>query len=323
MKTNEFLKNYQPLPYKIFYNALKNDTFSHAYILSGKKGSSLDKIALYLAKSLLCKNDVFACDECDICKRLDNNNYPSLFILDAKKGIKIDELRSKIESFYTSSIEKESKNIYIILNIEYLKTDCINMILKFLEEPPLNTYAIFTSENELGILPTILSRCEIIKFSSINKEYFIELAKKDNISLKDVSILSMLYNDYDEIKSNLENPSFIIAKDFIKIFIENINNKDKFIFLMEKDFIKKINQETLYFIFDLMIILFKESLKLSYHQNSSLIEFNEILIKIKQSIKNLDRKIEFLMEEENLISKNLNLNLLLIYTMKNLFEENI
>ncbi len=323
MKTSEFLKEQQPIPYQIFFNALKNDKFSHAYILSGKKGSSLDKIALFLAKSLTCKNDVFACEKCDTCQRIENNNYPSLFVLDAKKGIKLDELKSKIETFYSSSIEKDAKNIYIILNIEYLKLDLINMILKFLEEPPSNTYAIFTTENELGVLPTILSRCEIIKFNIIKHEYFIERAKEENLSLKDISFLSMLYNDYDEIKLNLNNPSFIISKDFIKIFIENIKDVDKFIFLIEKDFIKNINQESLYFIFDLLIILFKEALKLSYHQKSILLEMDDDLNKIKDNIKHLDKKIEFLMEEENLINKNLNLNLLLIYSMRKLFEENI
>ncbi len=319
MKTSEFLKKYQPIPYQIFFNALKNDTFSHAYLLSGPKGSSLKNITIFLAKSIVCQKDIFACECCDLCERIEKDNYPSLFILDAKKGIKIQELKEKIDKFYVGSTEKNSKNIYIILNIEYLKTDCINMILKFLEEPPQNTYALFTSENEMGVLPTILSRCEIIRFNSIKKEYFYDLAKSDSLPLKEISLLSNMFNDYEEIKNAKSNPAFLLAEEFLEIFISNIQNSDKLIFLIEKDILNKISIESCYYIYDSLIILFKESLKIYYHEKTTLIDYDKTLIKIKENIKNLDEKIKFLMEEENLINKNINLQLLLLHSLRNLF----
>ena len=319
MKTSEFLKKYQPIPYQIFFNALKNDTFSHAYLLSGPKGSSLGNIAKFIAKSLVCTTSIFACENCDLCSRVENNNYPSLIILDAKKGIKIQELKDKISNFYVGTTEKNSKNIYIILNIEYLKTDCINMILKFLEEPPVNTYALFTTENELGVLPTILSRCEIIRFNSINKEYFLDLAKADSLPLKEVSLLSNIYNDYEEIKNAKNNPAFLLSEEFLEIFITNIQNVDKLIFLVEKDILNRLTNESLYFIYDSLIILFKESLKILYHDKTTLVDYDKTLVKIKENIKNLDQKTKFLMEEENLISKNINIQLLFLRTLRHLF----
>lgn len=322
MKTSEFLEIYQPIAFKIFYNSFKHNHFNHAYILNGPKSSSVDKIAIFLAQSLICKNSVLACEKCVSCKRIEENKYPSLVILDAKNGIKIDELKTKIESFYTSPIEKDAKNIYIIYNIDYLKLDCINMILKFLEEPPINTYAIFTAENLSLVLPTIVSRCETIRLKPLSTSDLFALCKNENINQEDLIFISKLNNDCTKIKDVLSNKNYLLSKEFLSYFRDNISNKDKLMFEIEKNIIPKINLEAMYFIYDSLIILLKEALKSKYHQETDLIDFNAFLLKIRDNIKDLEAKIEFLMEQENLLNKNINLSLELIYTLNLLLEVN-
>lgn len=60
--------------------------------------------------------------------------------------------------------------IYIINLVENMNVQAINSLLKFLEEPPANTYAFLTTENETKVLPTILSRCEKLRMLLIPKD---------------------------------------------------------------------------------------------------------------------------------------------------------
>ena len=54
MQINKYLEKYQPVIYKIFENAIKDNRISHAYLLSGSNGMPLKETALFLAKSILC-----------------------------------------------------------------------------------------------------------------------------------------------------------------------------------------------------------------------------------------------------------------------------
>lgn len=326
MKTSEYLQKYQPIPYRIFLNALTDDIFFHAYLLSSPKGSSLLKVAKFLVKSLNCEErDPFACEKCITCERIEQNNYNALVILDAKKGVKINDLRTKIEdAFSVTSNEKNAKRVYIILNIEYLTRECINFLLKFLEEPPKDTFAIFTTENEMQVIPTILSRTQIIRFKEIDRKYFIERAKNEALPLSDVSLLSNFYNDFDEIKNEINSELYIKVKNLVFHYLDNIDNPLKARYIVEKDIVKQLNdKESLYYFYDFLIILFKEALKISLHEKPNLIDYEKKLIKINDNIKNIAEKLKFLMEEENLINKNLNGSLLLIHSLTSILEEKL
>ena len=68
--------------------------------------------------------------------------------------------------------------------------DATNSLLKFLEEPPANTYAILTTLNKFYILPTIISRCEVINFSLLDQKELINNAINLNVSKEDAELLS-------------------------------------------------------------------------------------------------------------------------------------
>lgn len=71
----EYLKKAQPIVYQTLSNALKNKRVANAYLFHGPKGSSKLETAILFAQSIVCEHtdfDGFACQECESCKRIEN-----------------------------------------------------------------------------------------------------------------------------------------------------------------------------------------------------------------------------------------------------------
>ena len=201
-----YLKKYQEIPYNIFKNALENNRFFHAYLLSGPTGTPIFEIAKFLSKCLLNNKHELKEENNIISKTVENGTYPDLIIIDTKKEqVKIDDIRRIEDKFSQTSINQLGIKIYIINLIENLRPNEANALLKFLEEPLDNTYAILTTENEYSILPTILSRTEIVRFSSVNKNDLIDECIKLGVNKKDAEILTFFQNDASMIKEENEN----------------------------------------------------------------------------------------------------------------------
>ena len=76
MNCIDYLKNYQEIPYKIFYNAIKNNKLFHAYLLSGEVGSPLLEIAKFLSASIIDGNEIpFEIKDQNVYQRIKENTF--------------------------------------------------------------------------------------------------------------------------------------------------------------------------------------------------------------------------------------------------------
>lgn len=151
----------------ILKNELKNIRKSGAYILHGNDKKLLFEIALAFGKSLNCerlKEDF--CGQCETCKRMDSGTHGDLEILQDDNGIKIERIREMIYTSSTSSYEGKNK-IFILKDINKIKSVSGNALLKTIEEPLEGNY-YFLLSTSLNILPTIKSRCTIIRVPQLN-----------------------------------------------------------------------------------------------------------------------------------------------------------
>lgn len=323
MKISDYLEKNQQIPYKIFKNALERNYFFHAYLLNGSIGTPLLDVAKYLAKSMICKNhNPFACDNCSTCHRIDNGHYGNLIIINGKENtIKKDDINFIIDTFSKTSSEKNSLKIYIINLIENMTVDASNALLKFLEEPPENTYAILTTENKFRILPTILSRTEIINFSLLNQEKLINEAINLNTNKDDAEILSYFYNDPSIINEESKNEDYLTSKKDLIEMLNNVSNKDELRFIIESNIIPKLKtKEETRFFFDSLVVFVKEALKYKINKTTLLTSYVKILEDLIVSIKNLDDAILVIMNARNELNYNLNVNLLVLHTLVKIFE---
>ena len=135
-------------------NAVEQDKVSHAYILNGAKGSGKKMLAKLFAMTLQCENSQSEpCGECRSCRQADSGNQP----------IKPYSNRYKI---------------YIIPEADLLTVQAQNALLKTIEEPPEYAIIFLLTENADSLLPTIRSRCVMLKLRNIKdtliKKYLME-----------------------------------------------------------------------------------------------------------------------------------------------------
>ena len=171
MQVENYLKIHQPIIYQTFVNSLKTNRLSHAYLLSGNPGTPLFEIAKHLAKSILCDDpSPLACNSCITCLRVDDDNYPDLFIFDGSKAtIGKDNVVAIENAFDKKAFESKGIRIYILHLVENMTIEAVNSILEFLEEPGAETYAFLTTNNENSIL---------INCSKFYRNYQIRLRNK-------------------------------------------------------------------------------------------------------------------------------------------------
>lgn len=242
------IKNYleinQPIVYKTLKNAFSNNKTSHAYIISGAKGSPVLDIALFMAQSFVCLDkDKYnmACCKCDNCHKIANNSYGDFRLINGE-DLKNDVVLDIQKEFNKSSLESEGVLIYIINLIEKAPVASLNKLLKFIEEPTSNIKAIFTSNSLSSIIPTIVSRCQTIKLKEFTIQELVNYLKENNIALEDASLLARISNDAEKNLQIALSNQYEIIKEILSNSLNYLSNKDDyFIVYMQNEGIKKFN----------------------------------------------------------------------------------
>ncbi|MEE9238545.1 MAG: DNA polymerase III subunit delta' [Thermodesulfobacteriota bacterium] len=190
---------------KILMRAAAENIVSHSYLFSGPDGVGKRLIALEFAKLLNCLNrnsadstssDFGTCN-CGSCKKVEKGIHPDVVYVqyEGVKSIKVEQVREGIEDMlFLKSFEGKFK-VVIVNEAERMSNGAQNAFLKTLEEPPPYSVIILITSNPDSLLPTIRSRCQIIRFSALSEELiFEELKKRDDLSAEEALICSKLSN---------------------------------------------------------------------------------------------------------------------------------
>ena len=232
------LEKYEPVCAKLFYNSVKNNRLSGAYLLYGPKNAPLKEVAFYLAQSLNCEKGIFACNECPSCKRFLDRVRPDFVFLDGEKErIKKDSVKELEKKFSYSALEKGHRLSYVIHHVENITEEAANALLKFLEEPKAGQVAFLTTDNPTKVLKTILSRSLSVPLAPIEtKKYEKTLldtefegskeGEKVHLSAGEAYYLSLNTSSIEDVKAMLkEDGSFLegfsIAENFANTYVTN------------------------------------------------------------------------------------------------------
>lgn len=145
---------------------VKMNRLSHAYIIAGEENDALD-LGLYIARACNCISvDKKPCGQCLPCRKINKSNHPDVSMIRVEGStIGIDIIRQLQKDIYVKSYEG-NKKIYIIVDGEKMTVQAQNCLLKVLEDPPGTGIIIITSSNYQKLIPTVLSRCQILKLNS-------------------------------------------------------------------------------------------------------------------------------------------------------------
>ena len=315
MKYDEYLEKYQPFIYNTFINSLKFNKVSQAYLIKGSDGTPTLDIALFLAKTLICEEpSPLACSSCLNCIRFEEGNYADFMLIDGSKNtIKVGDIENLQKFLASSSLEKQGKKIYIINCLENANKEAVNALLKTLEEPTSSVYAFITTQNEAKILPTIISRCQILSLLPINKSIVKQNAINEGVLLEDADILSYFYCDVEVIKQKSEEENY---KEQKKLLYETLNaltiSSEEAIYYAQTNLIKKIKtKEDARLYIDLLSIAFKDILHIQNNQPLVLEGAKEQINTLSKKYKNVSSIYLEIMLSRGQIEDNVNLSLLL------------
>lgn len=325
MQIGQYLEKYQPVIYKTFINAKNENKLSHAYLLSGSIGMPLKETALFLAKSLLCDDpQPLACEKCITCLRVDEGNYPDVIIFDGAEGrIKKDDVQKIIGSFDKSALEDKGIMIYVIHLVENMTSVAVNALLKFLEEPGRNIFAFLTTENESKVLPTIISRTQVLRFREIDRSEIINNAEIAGVLAEDAELLSGFYNDSNMIKTISESDEYKVAKQALDDQLSAmLISPDDAVFTCQRLIVPNIKTYDIARLYIKMLAeIFKDLLNLSVSGNITLKSYDNILHELLGHLRNIDKSLLIILSSLNKLDININIPLLLDHIIYEITKE--
>ncbi len=156
----------QPRVREFFRASIASGRVSHAYLFTGPAGSNKTAAAYAFAQALLCKNN--GCRTCDDCKRIERRKHPDVhfYAPEGAQGYLIEQIREIISSVSLAPIRAQGK-VYILDRVDLLGVKAANAFLKTLEEPVPGVTFILLGRTREGVLPTIVSRCQVVPFRHI------------------------------------------------------------------------------------------------------------------------------------------------------------
>lgn len=330
MQVEKYLKTYQPVIYKTFLNSLEKDQLSHAYLLSGSNGAPLLDVAHFFAKSILCDDpSPLACNSCITCLRVDDGNYPDYFVFDGSKATIKKEAVTTIESaFEKKAFENKGIRVYILHLIENMTIEAINSILKFLEEPGQKVYAFLTTNNENAILPTIISRCQVLRLKLIDRNIVIRTAVEEGVEEKDAELLSYFYNDGELIKEIIEdqdnNSAFFAAKKCFEEIIDVMANENAnaVIYYSQSNVVNKIkSKESCRYFINMLVTAFEDMINMKNQKNVFLKSYATILENLANKLSHLEESLIELLKCNGVVNANVNIPLLIDHLFYTIVKE--
>lgn len=168
----------QPKVRDFFRQAVSQGRLGHAYLFCGPAGSGKLQAANALAAAALCEHG--GCGECDTCKRVMRQKHPDVHMIapEGAAGYLVEQIRQIVTDVSFAPIQAKKK-VYILNRVDLLGTASANAFLKTLEEPPANVVIVLCSRTRDSVLPTILSRCQVIPFRSIADSEAVGLVRQN------------------------------------------------------------------------------------------------------------------------------------------------
>lgn len=282
---------------KFFVNKFSNKKLGQAYIFLGNENSIKNNTVKELFKIINCLKKPSLnsyCNECSNCVKVNNDFHPDFievlllpgkhqlhkiqFTSDAGKPNpdKVISLNDKLK--YTNY---EAEYRFIIINsTDTMDAPCSNSFLKMLEEPPANTIFFLLTQNINNLLPTIISRCNVINLQQINTNDIIEyLTEKFKLSTEEVvAIMSTCADNYEEAEILLANKKFIeFRKETVEAILLFLKSKkyDKIIPFIKNYYDKYYKKDTENIfkkgIYNVINTIYRDILILNYCGNEKII----------------------------------------------------
>lgn len=169
----------------------------HAYLLTGPGGVGRRTLALRMAQALNCEQPAGPgkpCYQCRTCRQVDSMQHPDLMIIQsgAEGGtLKVDQVR-EVQKFLSLRPFSAPYKVALFLRFEEANLNAQNALLKTLEEAPAHGLLLLTADNPEQLLPTIVSRCEVLRLRPVPAGDVQAFLQQRNVDADRAALLASL-----------------------------------------------------------------------------------------------------------------------------------
>ncbi|MDO8634890.1 MAG: DNA polymerase III subunit gamma/tau, partial [Dehalococcoidia bacterium] len=172
-------------------NALRSGRISHAYLLTGPRGTGKTSTGRILAKAVNCLDNQGKdepCNKCSMCQAITEGRAMDVIEIDAASNRGIDDIRDLREKAgFAPNVAR--RKVYIIDEVHMLTTPASNALLKTLEEPPPHVLFILATTESHQLLPTIISRCQRYDFHRLSMaavvKRLVQICQKEGFTIEE------------------------------------------------------------------------------------------------------------------------------------------
>lgn len=147
----------------------------HAYLFAGPAGLGRRSLALAFARALNCTNPPApgeACGQCRDCKQIAAMAHPDLAVIQAERAggiLKVEQVR-EVKRTVSLKPYQSKYRVALFLRFQEANDNASNALLKTLEDAPAHAILLLTADNPEALLPTIVSRCEVLRLRPLPLE---------------------------------------------------------------------------------------------------------------------------------------------------------
>lgn len=323
------LKEIQPLVCQMLENSLVKNRVAHAYLFEGERGTGKKEASILLAKSLYCEqlNELNQpCNHCANCRRISSGNHPDVHVIEPDGlSIKKEQIHLLQDEFSKKSVESERK-VYIIVAAEKMTVQAANSLLKFLEEPLSETTAILITEQSQRILPTIISRCQMITFQPLSSDKVKDRLVDEGVDIQTAMLASQLTNRFDEAREISFDDWFAQAqRKVLKLYEVLSQNYMKGLLYLQEEWLDHFKEkEQIDRGLDLLLLVYKDLLYIQLDQKDSIVYRNMTLELEKSALRYNQRLLanhmQTILEAKRKLMSNTNPQLVMEQLVLNLQE---
>ncbi|WLR55109.1 DNA polymerase III subunit delta' [Mesobacillus subterraneus] len=319
-KTWDELEKLQPNVLKMIKNSILKNRIAHAYLFEGMRGTGKKEISILLAKSINCQGPVDGykpCESCLNCKRINHGNHPDIHLVEPDGlSIKKGQIQQLQEEFSKTGVESKNK-LYTIVHADRMTTNAANSLLKFLEEPHAGTVAVLITEQSQQMLPTILSRCQLINFTPLSPKNMAEQLIAIGVQPQTAPLLAQLTNNLEEALEISNDDWFAQAQKIVLKLYEVLkkNSLEAMVALQENWFMHFKEKEQIDRGLDLLLLIFKDLLYIQLGKKDQVVYLNESSrleqFALQTSGRRLTEQMAAILEAKRKLHANMNPQLLM------------
>lgn len=176
---------------QLLKGSLESGSFATALLFVGPRGAGKVKAAVAVAATLTCPFK--GCGSCPTCLGVERGTYPDVLrVTPEGDSITVDQVREVREEASLKPYESKLR-VVIFEEADALTNEAAAALLKIIEEPPPNSIFILVCKSTENLVPTITSRCQMIRFNSLPRDRLVEwIVRETGVSEEEADLYARL-----------------------------------------------------------------------------------------------------------------------------------